>query len=201
MITFIEGRLSEALPMQATVNVSGVGYLALIPFSTFDKLPPIGSDVHLLTQLIVREDAHILYGFYSSAERDLFRLLIAHVSGVGPKIALAVLSGMSIGDFQSAVVRSDVAAISKISGIGKKTAERIVLELKDKVGVAATWEASSGKTPLTGADLQSNDAILALISLGYKQAEAQKAVQAASKQVGAEAASEDLLRLALKLLT
>jgi Holliday junction DNA helicase RuvA len=198
MITFIEGRLAEALPTQVTVNVGGVGYLALIPFSTFDKLPAIGSAVHLLTQLIVREDAHLLYGFFSSAERDLFRLLIAHVSGVGPKIALAVLSGMSIGDFQNAVIRSDIDAISKIKGIGKKTAERIVLELKDKVGVAATWEASTGAN--AALDQRANDAILALISLGYKQAEAQKAVQAASKQIGTDAASEDLLRLALKLL-
>ncbi len=198
MITFIEGRLAEALPTQATVNVGGVGYLALIPFSTFDKLPAIGSQVHLLTQLIVREDAHILYGFYSSAERDLFRLLIAHVSGVGPKIALAVLSGSSIVDFQNAVVRSDIDAISRIKGIGKKTAERIVLELKDKVGVAATWEASTGVN--AAPDQRGNDAILALISLGYKQAEAQKAVQAAAKQVGSDAASEDLLRLALKIL-
>ena len=198
MITFIEGRLAEALPTQATVNVGGVGYLALIPFSTFDKLPAIGSQVHLLTQLIVREDAHILYGFYSSAERDLFRLLIAHVSGVGPKIALAVLSGSSIVDFQNAVVRSDIDAISRIKGIGKKTAERIVLELKDKVGVAATWEASTGIN--AAPDQRGNDAILALISLGYKQAEAQKAVLAAAKQVGSDAASEDLLRLALKIL-
>jgi len=200
MITFIQGRLADALPTQATVNVGGVGYLALIPFSTFDKLPAIGSDVHLLTQLIVREDAHILYGFYSAAERDLFRLLIAHVSGVGPKIALAVLSGMSIGDFQSAVVRSDIAAISRINGIGKKTAERIVLELKDKVGVAARWEVATGKNAPNGADQHTNDAILALISLGYKQTEAQKAVQAASQQIGTAAASEDLLRLALKVL-
>ena len=198
MITFIEGRLAEALPTQATVNVGGVGYLALIPFSTFDKLPSIGNQVHLLTQLIVREDAHILYGFYSSAERDLFRLLIAHVSGVGPKIALAVLSGSSIVDFQNAVVRSDIDAISRIKGIGKKTAERIVLELKDKVGVAATWEASTGVN--AAPDQRGNDAILALISLGYKQAEAQKAVLAAAKQVGSDAASEDLLRLALKIL-
>ncbi len=198
MITFIEGRLAEALPTQVTVNVGGVGYLALIPFSTFDKLPAIGSAVHLLTQLIVREDAHLLYGFFSPAERDLFRLLIAHVSGVGPKIALAVLSGMSIADFQNAVVRSDIDSISRIKGIGKKTAERIVLELKDKVGVAATWEASTGVNAST--DQRGNDAILALISLGYKQVEAHKAVQAASKQVGIEAASEDLLRLALKIL-
>lgn len=200
MITFIEGRLAEALPTQVTVNVGGVGYLALIPFSTFDRLPVIGSEVHLLTQLIVREDAHLLYGFYSSAERDLFRLLIAHVSGVGPKIALSVLSGMSIADFQNAVVRSDTVAISRISGIGKKTAERIVLELKDKVGVAATWEASTGVNAATGSDQRANDAILALISLGYKQAEAQKAVKAAGQQLGLETPSEELLRLALKIL-
>ena len=201
MITFVEGKLAEALPTQVTVNVGGIGYLVLIPFSTYDKLPSIGSEVHLLTQLVVREDAHILYGFLTSSERDLFRLLVAHVSGVGPKIALAVLSGMSIGEFQNSVIRSDIAAISRINGIGKKTAERIVLELKDKVGVAATWQAATGANAVTGSDLQTNDAVLALISLGYKQAEAQKAVLAAGKQLGPDAASEELLRLALKILT
>src|SRR5882762_9527150 len=137
MITFLEGKLVEALPTQVTVAVHGVGYELLIPLSSYDKLPPPGGAVKLLTHLAVREDAHVLYGFMTPAERDLFRLLVNSVSGIGPKLALAVLSGMSVNNFKAAVVNSDVAAISKISGLGKKTAERIILELKDKLGVAA----------------------------------------------------------------
>src|SRR5437868_5010848 len=143
MITFLDGKLVNALPTQATVDVNGVGYEVFIPLSSYDKLPSAGQPVRILTHLHVREDAHILYGFMSASERDLFRLLVNNVSGIGPKLALAVLSGMSVNNFKAAVVNSDVTALSKISGLGKKTAERIVLELKDKVGVAAAWEASS----------------------------------------------------------
>ena len=143
MITFLAGKLAAALPTQAIVDVNGVGYEVLIPLSSYDRLPVVGQPVHVLTHLHVREDAHILFGFMSAAERDLFRLLVNNVSGIGPKLALAVLSGMSVSNFKSAVVNGDVASLSKISGLGKKTAERIVLELKDKFGVAAAWEAAS----------------------------------------------------------
>ncbi|MFZ4588735.1 MAG: Holliday junction branch migration protein RuvA, partial [Terrimicrobiaceae bacterium] len=136
-----------------------------------------------------------------SGERDLFRLLLNHVTGVGPKIALSVLSGLPVEMFKSAVVAGDTGMISKISGVGKKTAERIVLELKDKVGVAAEWEASSAKNAPSPEDIRLHDAVLALISLGYKQAEAHKAVNAAIKS-GAEAkTAEDLVRQALKILS
>src|SRR5437764_12163042 len=143
MITFLTGTLNSALPTQAVVDVRGVGYELFIPLSSYDRLPAPGQQVRILTHLAVREDAHVLYGFMTAAERDLFRLLVNSVSGIGPKLGLAVLSGMSVTSFKAAVVNSDVAAISKISGLGKKTAERIVLELKDKVGVAAAWEAAS----------------------------------------------------------
>src|SRR5947208_9469978 len=143
MITFLDGKLVSALPTQATIDVNGVGYEVLIPLSSYDKLPAPGQPIEILTHLHVREDAQLLYGFMTGAERDLFRLLVNHVSGIGPKLALAVLSGMSVNSFKIAIVNSDVAAISKISGLGKKTAERIVLELKDKLGVAAAWEAAS----------------------------------------------------------
>ena len=139
--------------------------------------PAPGEAVQILTHLHVREDAHILYGFMTAAERDLFRLLVNHVSGIGPKLALAVLSGMSVSYFKSAVVNSDVASLSKISGLGKKTAERIVLELKDKLGVAAAWEVASGAQAPTPEQEQANEAVLALIALGYKQVEAHKAVR------------------------
>src|SRR5947209_11224372 len=133
MITFLDGKLVSALPTQATVDVNGVGYEVFIPLSSYDKLPAVGQPIRSLTHLAVREDAHILYGFMTVPERDLFRLLVNNVSGIGPKLALAVLSGMSVTNFKTAVVNSDIAAISKISGLGKKTAERIVLELKDKL--------------------------------------------------------------------
>src|ERR671924_2423694 len=123
MITFLDGKLMNALPTQAIVDVGGVGYEVFIPLSSYDKLPPVGQPIHILTHLAVREDAHVLYGFMTSAERDLFRLLVNNVSGIGPKLALAVLSGLSVNNFKSAGVNSDAPALSKISGLGKKTAE------------------------------------------------------------------------------
>src|SRR2546422_11330849 len=120
MITFLDGKLVSALPTQATVDVNGVGYEVFIPLSSYDKLPAVGQPIWILTHLAVREDAHILYGFMTVPERDLFRLLVNNVSGIGPKLALAVLSGMSVTNFKTAVVNSDIAAISKISGLGKK---------------------------------------------------------------------------------
>lgn len=201
MIAFLEGTLAEALPTRIVVNVHGVGYQVEIPLSSFDRLPQPGAPVRILTHLAVREDAHVLYGFMTHPERDLFRLLVHHVSGVGPKIALAVLSGLPVEMFKAAVVAGDTAAISKIPGIGKKTAERVVLELKDKVGVAAEWEASSAKNAPSPADAALHDAVLALISLGYKQVEAQKAVRASLKDSGDQTPqSEELVRLALKRL-
>jgi len=173
----------------------------MIPVSSYERLPQPGSPVKILTHLAVREDAHILYGFFSSSERDLFRLLLHHVTGVGPKIALAVLSGLPVEMFKAAVVAGDIAAISKISGVGKKTAERIVLELKDKVGVAAEWEASSAKNAPSGADARLHDATLALISLGYKQVEAHKAIRRVQEISETQLTAEELIRQALKILS
>ena len=200
MITFLEGKLVEALPTQIVMAVHGVGYQVLIPLSSFDKLPPLGSEVKILTHLQVREDAHVLYGFFSAAERDLFRLLINHVSGIGPKTALDVLSGTSITAFKAAVVSSDVASLARTKGIGKKTAERIVVELKDKVGVAAAWEAASSAHSPSPQDIIINDAVLALISLGYKQVDAHKAVKQALDAANGVAGTEELVRQGLKKL-
>jgi len=201
MITFLEGILEEALPTQIVVNVGGIGYQVLIPMSSFDRLPPPGAAVRVLTQLIVREDAHLLYGFATREERDLFQLLTHHVSGVGPKLALAVLSGMSIVYFKAAVVAGDIAAISKIRGVGKKTAERVVLELKDKLGVVAEWEASSAARAPSAEDLVIHDAVLALISLGFKQVDAHKALKKViESSTGGEITAERLVREGLKLL-
>ena len=198
MITFLHGKLVEALPTQATVDVNGIGYEVLIPLSSYDKLPQPGGEVKLLTHLAVREDAHILYGFMTAAERDLFRLLINTVSGIGPKIALNILSGMSTTAFRGAVARGDVKALSQISGVGKKTAERIVLELKDKIGVAGAWEAASAERALSPEDQKVNDAVLALMALGYKQAEAYDSVRKALALAGPQATVEDLVRACLK---
>lgn len=198
MITFLHGKLVEALPTQAVVDVQGVGYEALIPLSSFDKLPPPGGDVKLLTQLVVREDSHTLYGFMSSAERDLFRLLINTVSGIGPKIALNILSGISVTAFRGAVANGDVKSLSQISGVGKKTAERIVVELRDKVGAAGAWEAASAQRALSPEDQKINDAVLALMALGFKQIEAHDAVRSAHAVAGPKATVEDLVRACLK---
>ncbi len=200
MITFLEGTLVEALPTQVVIGVHGVGYHVNIPLSSYDKLPAVGASIKILTHLAVREDAHVLYGFMTSAERDLFRLLVNHVSGIGPKTALDVLSGMSVTNFKAAVVNGDTGLLAKTKGIGKKTAERIVVELKDKVGVAAAWEAASATHAPTPEDVHLNDAVLALIALGYKQVEAHKVVKQVLEKGGPGQVSEDLVRGALKLL-
>jgi len=198
MITFLHGKLVEALPTQVTVAVNGVGYELLIPLSSFDKLPPLGGEVKLLTHLAIREDAHVLYGFMTAAERELFRLLIDTVSGIGPKTALNVLSGMTPTTFRGAVANGDVRALAQITGVGKKTAERIVVELKDKIGAVGAWEASSAQRGLSAADQKINDAVLALIALGFKQVEAHDAVRAVATTLGPQAGVEDLVRACLK---
>src|SRR6267142_6270645 len=198
MITFLHGKLVESLPTQVLMDVHGVGYEALIPLSSYDKLPALGQPVKLLTHLAVREDAHILYGFMSAAERELFRLLIHTVSGIGPKIALNVLSGISVTAFRGAVANQDIKLLSQISGVGKKTAERIVVELKDKIGAAGAWEALSAQRALSPEDQKINDAVLALMALEYKQMEAHDSVRHAQSSLGPQATVEDLVRACLK---
>src|SRR5436189_2236126 len=198
MITFLEGKLVEALPTQVTVAVHGVGYEVLIPLSSYDKLPPPGGTLKLLTHLAVREDAHVLYGFMTAVEREMFRLLINTVSGIGPKIALNILSGMNAVTFRGAVANGDVKALSQISGVGKKTAERIVVELRDKTGAVGAWEASSAQRALSPADQKINDAVLALLALGFKQVDAHNTVRQAQSALGAQATVEDLVRAALR---
>ena len=198
MITFLHGQLVESLPTQVIVDVNGVGYEVLIPLSSFDKLPPPGQPVKLLTQLVIREDAHTLYGFMSAGERELFRLLVNSVSGIGPKTALNILSGMNAVVFRGAVANGDVKALAQISGVGKKTAERIVVELRDKIGAAGAFEAAGAKHALSPDDQKTNDATLALMALGFKQADAHDAVRAAQTMLGAAATVEQLVRACLK---
>jgi len=198
MITFLQGKLVEVLPTQIVVGVNGIGYEVLIPLSSYDKLPQPGQEVKVLTHLVVREDAHILYGFMSSAERELFRMLINTVSGIGPKIALNILSGISVTAFRGAVANGDVKSLSQISGVGRKTAERIVVELKDKIGAAGAWEALSAQRALTPEDQKVNDAVLALMALGFKQIEAHDSVRKAQGSLGTDAKVEELVRACLK---
>ena len=198
MITFLDGVLAESLPGRLAVDVGGIGYEVLVPLSTSDGMPAVGAKVRILTHMHVREQEQTLYGFRTSDERDLFRLLIDRVSGIGPKLGLAVLSGMSVADFKNAVIGGDIATLSKISGLGKKTAERIVLELRDKVGVTSAWQAANEGGGADGPASVINDAVLALISLGYKQADALKAVQKVAAASDGEPEADDLIRLALR---
>ncbi len=198
MISFLRGKLVDILPTQATIDVNGIGYEVLIPLSSYDKMPAVGSDVKLLTHLAVREDAHTLYGFATTPERDMFRLLMNTVSGIGPKLALNVLSGMSVIALRGAIANGDVKSLSQISGVGKKTAERIVVELRDKIGPSGAWEAMSSERGLSAADQKVSDAVLALVALGYKQIEAHDMVRAAVSNLGEKATVEDLVRACFK---
>jgi Holliday junction DNA helicase RuvA len=192
MIGRLSGVLLEKNPPQVLIDVGGVGYEVDVPMSTFYNLPKIGEKVALYTQLIVREDAHLLYGFGTEAERATFKQLLK-VSGVGPKVGLAVLSGMSVNDLAEAVATQESGRLVKVPGIGKKTAERLLLELKDrlKVDVRITVSGDAAK-PSSAADI-----LNALISLGYNEKEALYAVKQLSGDVGVS----DGIRQALKLLS
>jgi len=190
MITFLEKD-----PTRIVLNVGGVGYEVFIPLSSYDKLPSSGDSCRVLTYDHVREDTHALYGFLTPEEREMF-LRLMDVSGIGPRLALTALSGLSVRELKAAVVRGDIARLSSVSGIGKKTAERIVLELRDKIGEGEAMEAvTAGASPEESTRMR--DAMLALISLGYKQAEAQKMVKDVVKTLGPDASVEETVRKAL----
>lgn len=190
MIGRIAGKLMAKQPPQIVVDVQGVGYEIDVPMSTLYQLPATGADVTLFTHLTVREDAHLLYGFATEQERAVFRQLLK-ISGVGARTALSVLSGMSVADLHAAVSTQDSGRLVKIPGIGKKTAERLLLELKDKLKVTVML------TPATAAASASSDIVNALLSLGYNDKEASWAV----KQLPAGASVNDGIRQALKLLS
>ena len=189
MISKISGKLIERHPPQVIVDVHGIGYEIDVPMSTFYQLPATGSDVTLYTHLIVREDAHLLYGFASEQERHVFRQLLK-ISGVGARTALSVLSGLSISDLYEAVSTQDIARLIKVPGIGRKTAERLLLELKDKLDVMVAASAVAGGE-------HTGDILNALLGLGYNDKEAAWAV----KQLPGGAAVAEGIRQALKLLS
>ena len=189
MISRIQGILVEKEFPQVIVSCHGVGYEIDVPMSTFYPLPRTGEEVTLLTHLVVREDAHLLFGFLTAPERGAFRQLLK-ISGVGPKVALSVLSGLSVDDLAAAVVAEDAARLTKIPGIGKKTAERLVLELRDKLPKTIAAARPEGGRAAGG------DVVSALLALGYNEREAQAAV----KQLAADLPLADAIRQALKQL-
>ena len=190
MIGRLNGTLADKNPPQLLVDCNGVGYEVDVPMSTFYNLPSVGEKVSLLTHFVVREDAQILYGFGSASERHAFRQLIK-ISGVGPRTALSVLSGMSVADIAQAVTAQDAGRLVKVPGIGKKTAERLLLELKDKLALAP------GSVGITAAGAASGDALNALLSLGYNDREA----RAALAKLEPGLAVQDAIRQALRVLS
>ena len=189
MIGKLTGLLASKNPPEVLIDCGGVGYEVLVPMSTFYNLPALGEKISLLTHLIVREDAHLLYGFATADERAGFKQLVK-ISGVGPRTALSILSGMSVADIAQAVTKQDVSRLTKIPGIGKKTAERLLLELKGKLGDALAAGGAS-----VANDNQS-DILQALVALGYSDRDAGLALKALPQDVGVS----EGIKLALKAL-
>ena len=207
MITFLNGVLAEKQPPFAVIDIAGVGYEVEVPMSTFYALPAVGSRCRLLIQFVVREDAQLLYGFASDEERRLFRELV-RISGVGAKLALAVLSGMSVDDFVVTVQNGDSVLLTRLPGVGKKTAERLVVEMKDRLkdwksGPPAAAQPGSGmiSRPAESAQNPMLEAEHALVALGYKPAEISKMLKSVEKSTDtADMSSEQLIKQALQMV-
>jgi Holliday junction DNA helicase RuvA len=190
----LTGTLVRKEPPSLLVDVNGVGYELEAPMSTFYDLPPTGERLTLYTHLVVREDAHLLYGFSRESQRQLFRSLLK-VNGVGPRVALAVLSGLSEPELMQCLAHEDIARLTKVPGIGRKTAERLVIELRDRVDLVAVPPGTAARPASLPVD-PAQEAVSALIALGYKPNEASRAVTATSPSP--DARSEDIIRQALK---
>ncbi len=197
MIVYLEGRLHEVRPLQAVVLAGGVGYAVNIPLRVSEKLPPRGGDVSLHIRQVFREDASDLYGFTEAAERDFFDLLTG-VSGIGPKMALTLLSRVDPASLTAGIASGDTGMLSKCPGIGKKTAERIVVDLRDKVSSLGTPGplAPAGASP--SAEPREEQAVAALATLGFKMPDARKAVAKAARNAGPGASTEELVKTALR---
>jgi Holliday junction DNA helicase RuvA len=203
MLTYIQGTLASASPLRAVIDVQGLGYEVSIPVTTAERLPSIGAQAKLFTLAVYREDSQALYGFATAEERDFFRLVVERVSGVGPRVALSIMSKLSLPMLRSAIAASDIGLLSKCPGIGKKTAERLVIELKDKVGIGGSSPVTmpgglDQVQHLSPGDAKVQDAVLALVTLGYKPADADKAVRKALAAEGPEISSESLIKAALR---
>jgi len=195
MYHYLQGKLVEKSPMLAVLDVNGVGYDVHIPLSTYSGLPSLGSEVKLLTHFIVREDAQLLHGFLTEDERELFRLLIS-VSGIGPRVATTALSGLPIQDLKEAIATGAIPVLTAISGIGKKTAERLIVELKEKMVLE---QRTLKSPPVSAAGRIVEDSLQALVSLGYRKPDAKAAVEKAVKDKEGQSLSvEELIRASLK---
>ena len=198
MITSISGILVTATPLTAIIETGGFGYEVHVPVTTAERLPSPGQPAKLHTLAVYREDSQTLYGFTTEEERDFFRLLVEKVTGVGPKMALSVLSKLSLPMLKGAIIAGDIGLLAKCPGIGRKTAERLVIELRDKLNPAELGHVApargEGAPP---AENKIRDAVLALTALGYKAADADKAVRQAWVALGAAASTEALIKKAL----
>lgn len=198
MITSLQGTLAAVSPLRAVIELNGLGYEVNIPVTTAERLPGIGATVKLHTLVIYREDAQTLYGFATPADRDFFRLMVENVTGIGPKLALTIMSRLSLPSLESAIRMGDVATLSKCPGIGKKTAERLVVELRAKLGVSDTaGPATGGADAPNAAPSTHRDAVAALVALGYKAADADQAIRRVSLALGPGATTEMLIKKAL----
>jgi holliday junction DNA helicase RuvA len=207
MIAFIEGDLIECQLNLAIIQVGGIGYEVHIPLTTSEKLPALGREIKLYTQAVYREDAQTLYGFIDRESKDFFRMIVDKVSGIGPKIALNLLGSLSLPTLKTSIASGDVAMLSKAQGLGKKTAERIVVELKDKVlpkgtNLDSPPVSSVSKDPSDTREIVNDlgpyqDALSALLTLGYKATDADQAIRKASDALGKGASTEELIRKAL----
>ncbi|MGF1530432.1 MAG: Holliday junction branch migration protein RuvA [Puniceicoccaceae bacterium] len=199
MIVFVEGKLSDVDLLSAVVEVGGIGYFVRISLITAGNLPPIGSSVKLYTSFVVREDAQELYGFHRPEDRDTFQKITQKVSGVGPKLALSILSHFDSVALATLIREGDVTTLSKCPGIGKKTAERLIVDLRGSLP-ASSLAPSGDATPERGAPLNSaqTDAVLALVALGYREAEAAKAVDRAIKNSKVALSTDELIRASLR---
>jgi holliday junction DNA helicase RuvA len=197
LIGHLRGRLAAKHPPQLLIDVGGVGYELEAPMSTFYGLPAVGAEISLHTHLVVREDAHVLFGFGTDRERSLFRELIK-VSGVGPRIALGILSGVSVDDFHRRVEANDAASLTRVPGIGRKTAERLIIEMRDRLKALAgpAFEAKGALAASTSPTATPHaEAFSALVALGYKPAEVTRLLQRADASA---VTTEDLIRQALR---
>ena len=197
MITFIQGVLVSATPLHAIIELNDVGYEVNIPLTSAEKLPAPGARVKLHTHVIYREDAQTLYGFATIEDRDFFRLMIDHVTGIGPKSALGIMSRLSVESLESAIRSGDIGLLAKCPGIGKKTAERLVVELKSKVQNSISGEKNSTQSvagQVSPPASAHRDAISALVALGYKAPDADAAIRQAALAIGAGATTEVLIK-------
>ncbi|MGH7943920.1 MAG: Holliday junction branch migration protein RuvA [Opitutaceae bacterium] len=197
MITSIQGTLTSATPLHAIIELNGFGYEVNVPVTTAEKLPSPGAAVKLHTLVIYREDAQTLYGFATPQERDFFRLMIENVTGVGPKLALTIMSRLSLPSLESAIRMGDITTLAKCPGIGKKTAERLIVELKSKVGGGDFSASMLGAESAPAGSSTHRDAVFALIALGYKAADADQSVRRATLALGPDASTETLIKKAL----